>query len=100
MIFLRQQKRSSFRAFCESLDPSQGITKICFTLKVLSSRTGALRTRVLTDIGSPEFVRLRDELVREDVPLVTIPLRESGVGKEYFDEPFTRSEFDSAMCGM
>ena len=42
--FLRWQKRFAFRAFCESLDLSHGITKIWFTLRALSSEAGALRT--------------------------------------------------------
>ena len=79
-IFLRMQKRYSFRAFSESLDPSQGINKICLTLRALASRTGALRTNVLTDMNSLEFEELRDDLVRDDVPLADIPLRRFGVG--------------------
>ena len=96
-IFLRRQRRSSFRAFCESLDPSQGINKIWYTLRALVSRTGALRTNVLTDMNSFEFRELRDDLVRDDVPSVDIPLRSVEVVNESLDELFTRKEFNSAM---
>ena len=97
-IFLRGQKSSSFWAFCESLDPSHGISRIWSTLRALSSRTGALRTNFLTDLNSAEFVKLRDELVRGEVPLADIPLREVGVGGVHYAEPFTRREFDSAIA--
>ena len=61
------------------------------TLRALSSRTGALRTNVLTDLKSPEFVELGDELVRGEVPPADIPLREVGVGGGHCVEPFTRN---------
>ena len=97
-IFLKRQKRSSFHVFCESIDPSQGINKNWFTLRALATRTGALRTNVLTDMNSPEFEELRSYLVQEDVSLADIPLRGVGVGDKHLDEPFTRRELDSAMA--
>ena len=51
-IFLRRRKRSSFRVFCESIDPSQDINRIWSTLGALETRTGALRTNVLADMNS------------------------------------------------
>ena len=96
-IFLRKQKRSSFRAFCESLDPSQGINRIWRMIRALASRSGALRTNVVTDMISAELRALRGDLVRKDVPPVDIPLREAGLGDEPLDELFSRGEFDSAM---
>ena len=95
---LRRQKRSSFRLFCESLDPSQSINKIWVTLRALSSRSGALRTNILTGMNSSEFKALRDDLVREDVSPADILLRGSGVGNESLDELFTRKELDSPMA--
>ena len=92
-----RQKRSSFRAFYESLDPSQVINQIWVTLRALSSRSGALRTNVLTDMNSSEFRALRDDLVREDVSPADIPLSSGGVGIESFNELFTRKKLDSAM---
>ena len=56
-----------------------------------------MRTNVLTDLNSPEFVKLRDELVQGEVPPADIPLREVGVGVGHYVEPFTRREFDSAI---
>ena len=97
-IFLRRQKSSSSRAFCESLDPSQGICRIWSTIRALSSRTGALRTDVLTDLNTPEFVELRNELVRGEVPLAGISLREVGVGGGHYAEQFTRREFNSTIA--
>ena len=73
-IFLRRQKRSSFRLFCESMDPSQGMCRIWGTLKALTSRAGAMRTNVITDPNSAEFERLRTDLVREEVSPADIPL--------------------------
>ena len=78
-LFLRRQKRNSFRAFCESLDPSQGISRIWRTVRALASRSGALRTNVVTDADSVELRALRDDLVRADVPPVDIPLEEVGM---------------------
>ena len=97
-IFLRRQKRSSFRVFCESMDSSQGISKIWGTLRALTSRTGALRSNVLTDSNSPEFEMLRTELVREQVPATDIPLRVIEGTVEQLDESFSRREFDAAMA--
>ena len=96
-LFLRRQKRDSFRAFCESLDPSQGINRIWRTVRALASRPSALRTNVVTDVDSAELRALRDDLVRADVPLVDIPLEEVGMVDDPLEEPFSRSEFDSAM---
>ena len=97
-LFLRRRKRDSFRTFCESLvDPSQGISRIWRTVRALASRSGALRTGVVTDVDSAELRQLRDDLVRADVPPVDIPLKEVAMVDDPLDEPFSRSEFDSAL---
>ena len=96
-LFLRRQKRNSFRAFCESLDPSQGINRIWRTVRALASKPGALRTNVVTDADLAELRVLRDDLVRADVPPVDIPLEEVGIVDDPLDEPFSRNEFDSAL---
>ena len=87
-IFLRRQKRSSFRLFCESMDPSQGMSMIWGTLRALTSRAGALRTNVITDLNSDEFEKLRTDLVREEVPPTDIPLRVIEATVDQLDEPF------------
>ena len=69
-LFLRRQKRNSFRAFCESLDPLQGISKTWRMVRALASRSGALRTNVVTDADSAELRALRDDMVGADVPPV------------------------------
>ena len=45
-----------------------------------------------------EFRELRDDMIREDVPLAGIPQRSGGVGIQSLDELYTRKEFDSAMA--
>ena len=52
---------------------------------------------MVTDVDSAELRALRDELVREDVPLVDIPLKEVGMVDDPLNEPFSRGEFDSAL---
>ena len=79
-----------------SLDPSQGISRIWRTIRALASRSEALRTNLVTDVDSVKLRAIRYELVREDVPPVDISLKEVGMVDDPLDEPFSRSEFDSA----
>ena len=44
----------------------------------------------MTDVNSAELRELWDDLVREDVPPVDIPLREVGLGDKPLDELFSR----------
>ena len=96
-LFLRRQKRNSLRAFCESHDSSQGISRIWRTIRALASRSEALRTNVVTDVDSAELRALRDELVRDDVPPLDISLKKVGMVDDPLDEPFSLGEFDSAL---
>ena len=52
---------------------------------------------MVTDVDSAELRELRDDLARADVPPVDIPLEEVAMVDDPLDEPFSRSEFDSAL---
>ena len=51
--FLRKQKHLSFVSFCESIDPSLGLTRIWRTVKSMSSQVAGYRTGPGTDPDSP-----------------------------------------------
>ena len=61
--FLRRQKHLSFISFCESIDPSMGLSRIWKTVKSLSSRVAGSRTDRVTGPDSTALVALREELV-------------------------------------
>ena len=72
--FLRKQKHLSFASFCESIDPSLGLTRIWKTVKSMSSRVAGYRTGRGTDLDSPASEALREELVFPGIPPVEIPV--------------------------
>ena len=71
--FLRRQKHLSFVFFCESIDPSLGLTRIWRTVRSMSSRVVGYRTGRGTDPDSPALEALREELVCPGVPPVEVP---------------------------
>ena len=95
--FLRKQKHLSFVSFCESIDPSLGLTRIWRTVKSMSSRVAGYRTGRGTDPDSPVLKALREELVCPGVPPVEIPMLVDVDESDPVNLPFTGREFSAAL---
>ena len=95
--FLRRQKHLCFVAFCESIDPSLGMTRIWRTVKSMSSRVAGYRTGRGTDPDSPALEALREELVCPGVPPVEDPMLVDIDDSDPMDFPFTVREFSAAL---
>ena len=72
--FLRRQKHLSFISFCESIDPSLGLSRIWRTVNSMSSRFAGCRTGRGTEPDSPALRALREELVCPGIPPVELPM--------------------------
>ena len=95
--FLRRQKHLSFVDFCESIDPSMGLTRIWRTVKSLSSRASGGRTDRCIDPDSPAMQALREELVSPDVAPVSVPMLLGVDELEPMNGPFSMLEFSAAL---
>ena len=57
-------------------------------VRALASRSGGAGTNFLTDLLSPVFMKLQDELIQDHIPPVDIPLLQDVVGPSPLDDVF------------
>ena len=99
--FLRSQKGESFRAYCESLSPSSGLSNIWRTVRSMSARRVSGCSGATNSLDSPELRALQDELVRPQCAPVVLPRIETTDELDPMVAPFSSREFSAALasCG-
>ena len=95
--FLRRQKHLSFVAFCESIDPSVGLTRIWRTVRSLSSQASGGRTDRCSDPDSPAMQALREELVCPGIAPVSVSMLLDVDETDPMNGSFSALEFSTAL---
>lgn len=95
--FLRSKKKASFVEFCNSINPTMGMSHIWSRVKAFATASQPLRTGITNDPDSEIFHKLPNDLVHEAVPLTTLPPLTDFNSASLINSPFSENEFYNAI---